>query len=123
MAMFYGMISIAAVNALVIHAHNMSKDQPEKKIEGKEFLLRIAHDLVTSFVTQRYKLSTLPTNIKTAIIMFGIVSDSEENTMHDPDDYEGISRKQGHCHVCSKSRDVKTQFVCKGCGHYVCQDN
>jgi len=51
--MFYGMINIAAVNALVIYAHNMRKDQPENKIERKEFLLRIAHDLVTPFVTQR----------------------------------------------------------------------
>ena len=35
MAMFYGMIIIAAVNALVIYAHNMRKDQPEKKIKRK----------------------------------------------------------------------------------------
>jgi hypothetical protein len=51
-AMFYGMISIAVVNALVIYAHNMCKDQPEKKIKRKDFLLGIAHDLVTPFVTQ-----------------------------------------------------------------------
>jgi len=65
MAMFYGMINIAAVNALVIYAHNMCKDQPEKKIRRKNFLLRIAHDMVTPFVTQQYKLPTLPRNIKT----------------------------------------------------------
>ena len=52
MAMFYGMINIAAVNALVIYAHNMRKDQAEKKIKRKDFLLRIAHDLLTPFVTQ-----------------------------------------------------------------------
>jgi len=51
MAMFYGMINIATVNALVIYAHNMRKNQPEKKIKRKDFLLRIAHDLVTPFVT------------------------------------------------------------------------
>ena len=37
MAMFYGMINIAAVNALVIYANNMHKDQPEKKIKRKYF--------------------------------------------------------------------------------------
>ena len=37
MAMFYGMINIAAVNALVIYANNMGKDQPEKKIKRKYF--------------------------------------------------------------------------------------
>ena len=47
MAMFYDMINIAAVNALVIYANNMRKDQPEKKIKRKYFLLRTAHDLVT----------------------------------------------------------------------------
>jgi len=52
MAMFYGMINIAAVIELVIYAHNMRKDQPEKKLNRKDFLLRIAHDLVTSFITQ-----------------------------------------------------------------------
>ena len=35
MAMFYDMINIAAVNGLVIHTNNMSKDQPEKKIKRK----------------------------------------------------------------------------------------
>ena len=121
MAMFYGMINIAARNALVIYAHNIGKDQPEKKIKRKDFLLRIAHDLVTPFLTRK-KISTLPRNIKTATVMCGFVSDSEENTMQDPEDYEAISRKRGCCHVCSRSRDVKTQFVCKRCGHYVCKD-
>ena len=36
MAMFDGMINIAAVNAMVIYVHNMRKDQPEKKIEKKD---------------------------------------------------------------------------------------
>jgi hypothetical protein len=52
MAMLYGMINIAAVNAFIIYAHNMRKDRPEKKIKRKDILLRIAHDLVTPFVTQ-----------------------------------------------------------------------
>jgi len=123
MAMFYGMINIAAVNALVIYANNMRKDQPDNKIKRKYFMLRITHDLVIPFVTQRFKLSTLPRNIKTAIVTCGFFSDSEQNTMQDPEDYEAISRKQRHCHVCSRSREVKTQFVCKGCGHYVCKDH
>jgi len=52
MAVFYGMINIDAVNALVIYAHNLRRDQPEKKTKRKYFLLRIAHDLVIPFVTQ-----------------------------------------------------------------------
>jgi hypothetical protein len=90
MATFYRMINIAVVNALVIYANKMRKDQPEKKIRRKYFLLRIAHDLVTQFVTQRHKLSTLRRDIKTTIVMCGFVSDSEENTMQDPEDYEAI---------------------------------
>jgi hypothetical protein len=35
LAMFYGIINIAAVNALVIYAYNTRKDQPEKKIKRK----------------------------------------------------------------------------------------
>jgi len=84
-------------------------------------LLRIAHDLVTPFLTQLYKLPTLPRNIKTAIVMRGFVFDSKENTMQDPEDYQAISRKRGRYHVCSRSRDVKKQFVCKVCGLYVCK--
>jgi hypothetical protein len=37
MAVFYGTINIAAVNALDIYAHNMSKDQPEKRTKRKDF--------------------------------------------------------------------------------------
>jgi len=37
MVMFYGMINIAAVNALVIYANNMCKDQPDNKIKRKYF--------------------------------------------------------------------------------------
>jgi hypothetical protein len=68
---------------------------------------------VTPFVTQRYKLPTITRNIKTAIVMCGFVSVSEENTMQDPEDYEEISRRRGRSHVCSRSTDVKTHFVCK----------
>jgi hypothetical protein len=121
MAMFYNMINIATVNALVIYANNIRKDQPDKKIKRKYFLLRITHDLVTPYVTQRYKLSTLIRNIRKAIVLCRFVSDSEGNIMQDPEDYEVISRKQRHCHICHRSRDVKTQFVCKGCGHYICK--
>jgi len=55
--------------------------------------------------------------------MCGLVSESEENTMQGPEDYKAITRKRGRCHVCSRSRDVKKQFVYKGCGHYVCKDH
>jgi len=65
------------------------KDQSEK-IKRKDFLLRTVHDLVTPFVTQRYKIPTLPRNIKTAIVMCGFVSDSESNTTQDPEDYDAI---------------------------------
>jgi len=123
MAVFCGMINIVAVNALVVYAHNMHKGQPEKKINRVDLLVRIPRDLVTPFVTQQYKYSTLPRYIKTAIVTCIFVSDFEENTMQDPEDYEAISRRQGCCHVCSRSRDVKTQFVCKGCGNYVCKDH
>ena len=99
MAVFYCMINIAAVNALVIYTHNMRKVQPEKKIKRKDFLLRTAHDLVAPFLTQGYKLSSLPRNIKTAIVTCGLVSDSGENTMQDPEDYEAISRKRERCHI------------------------
>jgi hypothetical protein len=90
----------------------------------KKFNLRKnAHDLVTPFVTHGYKISTLPRSIKTATVMCGFVSDSKENTIQDPKDYEAISRKRGSCHVCSRSRDVKTQFVCKGCIYDFCKDH
>jgi hypothetical protein len=76
-------------------------------------LLRIAFDLVVLFVTHRNKLPTPHRNIKTAIIMGGFVSDSEENTIRDPQDYEAITRNGGRCHVCSRTRDVETQLSAK----------
>jgi len=37
MIMFYGLINIVAVNALVIYGNNMGKDQSEKKIKRNIF--------------------------------------------------------------------------------------
>jgi len=68
------------------HAQRSVREEDRRKY----LLLRIAHELFTQFVIQLYKLSTLPRNIKTAIVMCGFVSDSEENTVHDPEDYEAI---------------------------------
>ena len=102
MAMFYGMINIAVVNALVIYAHNMRKAEPENCTwSGDTICKTTIHTCFTNWERQ------------TAIVMCGFVSDSEENTMEDPEDYEAISRKRGRRHVCSRSRDVKTQFVAK----------
>ena len=47
----------------------------------------------------------------------------ETPTTQGPEDCKAISRKRGRCHVCSRSRDVKAQSVCKVCGHYVCKDH
>ena len=63
MAMFCGMTNVALVNAYVVYAHNMRKQQPHMKLKRKEFLLSIARHLVTTFVTQRYKGPTLSTKI------------------------------------------------------------
>jgi len=40
-----------------------------------------------------------------------------------PEDYEAITRTRGRLHVCSRSRDVKTQIVCKWCRNCVCKDH
>jgi hypothetical protein len=103
MAMFYGIINIAAVNLLVIYAHNMRKDQPEKKFSWSG----------DNICNTTIKQSTLSRSIKTAIVVCGFVSDSKGNTMQDPKDYEVISRKWGSCHVCSRSRDVKTHTLAR----------
>ena len=39
MAMFYGAVNVALVNAFVVYAHNMRKQQRHMKLKRKEFLL------------------------------------------------------------------------------------
>jgi hypothetical protein len=82
------------------------------------FSLFISDDILNIILTNTnkkihdYLLNfTGKVSIRTAIVMCGLVSDSEENTMQDPEDYDAISRKQECCHVCSRSRDVKTPSV------------
>ena len=41
MAMFYGVVNVALVNAFVVYAHNMHKQQRHMKLKRKEFLLSI----------------------------------------------------------------------------------
>ena len=122
-AMFYGMVNIASVNAFVIYAYNMRKQQPHMKLKRKEFLFSIARHLVTVFATQRYKFLTLSTKIKDVLILRGFALDSNKSTARNTEDYSAMLRKRGRCHLCDRGRDVKTQFVCKLCVLYACNDN
>ena len=64
------------------HICNQHAQRSAWEEDKKEWLLlRIVHDLVTPFVTQRYKLYSLTRNFKTEIVTCGFVSDSDENTM------------------------------------------
>ena len=63
-AIYYGIVNDALVNAFVVYAHKMRKQQPHMKLKRREFLLSIAQHLVSAFATQRYKFLTLSTKIK-----------------------------------------------------------
>ena len=121
--MFCEMINVALVNENVVYAHNMSKQPPHMKLKRKEFLHSIARNLVTVFVTQIYKVLTLSTKIKKAIIWCGFASDSHESTMRNTEDYSAMSRQRGRCDLCERGRDAKTQFVYKSCALYACKDH
>ena len=117
------MVNLALVNAFVINAYNMRKQQPHMKLRRKEFLLSIARYLVTVFTTQRFKFLTLSTKIKDVLILRGFALDSNKSTARNTEDYSAMSRKRGRCHLCDRKRDVKTQFVCKSCALYACKDD
>ena len=79
--MFYGVVNVALVNAFVVYAHSMRKQQRHMKLKRKEFLLNIARHLVTLFAAQRYKFPRLSRKIKEAIILCGFALDSHESTV------------------------------------------
>ena len=125
MAMFYGVVNVAFVNAFVVYAHNMRKPQRHMKLKCKKFLLSIAPILVTPFAAQRYKSPKLSRKIKEAIILCGFAPDSYESTVQntEDEDYRAMAGKRGRCHLCDRGKDVKTQFVCKLCALYACRDH
>ena len=97
----------------------------ERRLEDKIAAFREIWDMFIGLCKSLYLIGSsvcIDEHLLPAIYaekMCGFVSESEENTMQGPEVYKAISRKRGCCHVCSSSRDVKAQFVCKGCGHYV----
>ena len=93
----------------------MCKQQPHMKLRRKEFLLSIARHLVTVLTTQRYKFLILSTKIKDVLILRGFALDFNKSTARNTEDYSAMLRKRGHCHLCDRGKDVKTQFVCKSC--------
>ena len=125
MAMFYGVVNIASVNAFVVYAHNMRKQQRHMKLKQKEFLLSIARHLVIPFAAQRYKFPRLSKKIKEAMILGGFAPDSHESTVQnaEDEDYRAMAGKRGRCHLWNRGKNVKTQFVCKSGELYACKDH
>ena len=123
--MFYGVAKVALVNAFVLYAQNMRKQQRHMKLKRKEFLLSIARHLVTPFAAQRYKFPRLTRKIKEAIILCGFALDSHESIVQNTEDegYRAMAGKRRRCYLCDRRKDVKTQFVCRLCELYACKDH
>ena len=123
--MFYGVVNVALVSAFVVCARNMRKQERYMKLKRKEFLPSIARHLMTPFAAQRYKFPRFSRKIKEVIILCGFASGSHESTVQntEDEDYRAMVGKRGHCHLCDRGKDVKTQFVCKLCALYACKNH
>ena len=109
--MIYGMVNVTLINAFVVYAHNMRKQQTDIKLKRSQFVLNIARQLVTPFAAQRYIFPTLSKNIKKAIILCGFATDFHESIARNTEGYIAMSRKRGRCHLCDNRRDVEPSLL------------
>ena len=125
MAMFYGLVNVALINAFFVYTHQHAQTQRHVKLTRKEFLLSIARHLATTFAAQKYKFPRLSRKIKQAIVLCGVAPDSHESTVQntEDEDYRAMAGKRVLCHLCDRGKDVKTHFVCKLCALYACKDH
>lgn len=112
LTLFFHIMNVAGVNALVIHRANKNYIE----VIRREFLQNLALDLLKPAVHRRITQESLPREIKRrAKIFLGI--EEEVAAVQPP------TSAMGRCFLCGRSRNKTTRRTCSKCNHWVCPEH
>lgn len=122
MAIFYGLLNAAGINAFVIWSYVILA-RGQKKINRFEFLHQLGLDLAKTFMQQRLTVSNLPQDLRLKIQAILRGNNSLPPTAQDPNQQRPAEGpKQGRCKLCHKS-DKKFSVKCSVCRNFVCGEH
>lgn len=119
MAMFYGMMNMAFINAYIIYCDNVLSKK-EKPLGRRNFMKKLSNSLMTPWMETRPQMLTLPTNIKEKIGDILPKSQAEPPTQR-----EGIPepKKRKYCAFCPSKIRRMAKTMCDSCNNPICGDH
>lgn len=112
MVIFYHLLNVAGINALVIYKANV-----EQGISSREFLKHLAVDLTRAHQQTRAKIPQLPRAIQKRLKRSADVQPPSSTSRDSP------STSYKRCHICPRSKDKKIRMTCAKCNQHVCHDH
>ena len=117
----YGMVDIAAINALILWKEKNPNWNQNKPYKRRLFLEELGTSLVSSLLDFRSRTSTnLHTDIRNALAVVGypVIEEEAQKTNED-----FIRHKRKRCSICHFSKDKKTSNQFYKCSEFVCNEH
>lgn len=110
LALFFHLVNVSGINALVIHRSNNEKSDTYVR---RIFLKKLATELVQEHQKRRIQQRALSSKAKKRIRE---VQDIQEEVYHS-------TSKRGRCSLCPRKIDKKVSTKCNKCGKFICQQH
>ena len=127
LCIFYGMIDIAALNALIVWKAKNPQWNKNKKYQRRLFLEELGLSLVSSLLDFRSKTSKfLKKDIENALALVGypmVKNLQEPEPEPEPNENSTQPKKRKRCSICERSKDKKTSIQCCRCSEFVCNEH
>jgi hypothetical protein len=121
LCVFYGMIDIAAINALIVWKTKNPQWNRNRKYQRRLFLEELGLALVSPLLDFRSKNSKfLNTDIQNALAIVGYPV--TKNNISEPIE-NSAQLKRKRCSICERSNDKKTSTPCCNCSAFVCNEH
>ncbi|CAF1308666.1 unnamed protein product [Rotaria sordida] len=121
LCIFYGMIDIAAINALIVWKAKNPQWNQNKKYQRRLFLEELGLALVSYLLDFRSKNSKfLNTDIQNALAIVGYPV--TKNNLSEPNENSTQSKRK-RCSICERSVDKKISTQCCNCSAFVCNEH
>lgn len=116
---FYGMLDGAGINSYVILNANKEKLNPNsKRIPRRQFLQKLAMQLVIPHLKNRLKVPTLSRYLR--LLISDVLGEKEEMPVPEKRN-QPVPQKR--CHICPRSANRKGRELCVQCGGNICAEH
>lgn len=120
MALFYGMINIACINAYIIYVHNIVR-KGEKTLNRKKFMKNLYTALTSPFMRKRLDAPTLKRYLRDTITKKILPLNDDDSTPENTN--EPVTKKRGYCKYCPSKIKRKASAMCKKCKGIICREH